>query len=201
MLQVTRAKCLIFTSARRWLCSFLWGWEGPAWIPSGSWAWTIPAPSQPPETTTAVATGGSHCSCTTWKALDCQGPSHISNSLSDCAFLLSWISAEAFWLQSFQDRNCSSCSSMDKAVQYPSWVEERILLPTLSELLLSLVSFFNYALKPLFLLILDFWWVFFPHERKQVKIITKLTWDQKITYRKRPKEEGGRKDCISKATD
>lgn len=55
---------------------------------------------------------------------------------------------------------CSSCSSMDRADQYPKRVGETILLPTLSELLLSLFSFFNYALKPLFLLILDFWWVF-----------------------------------------
>lgn len=71
---------------------------------------------------------------------------------------------------------CSSCSSMDKADQYPNWVGETILLPTLSELLLSLFSFFNYALKPLFLLILDFWSVFFPRERKQVEIIT--TWHE-----------------------
>lgn len=63
-------------------------------------------------------------------------PAHISNSLSDCAFLLSRTPAEDFWLRSFQHRNCSLCSSMDKAVQCPSWVGERILFSALSELLL-----------------------------------------------------------------
>lgn len=123
----------------------------------------FPAPLRPPRLLWPLWVPTVHVSL--WKLWFVKCPSHISSSLSDCVFSLSWMPAEGFWLQSFQDRNCSSCSSMDKAVQYPSW-GERILFPTLHEMLLILVSFFNYALKPLFLLILDFWWVFFPSQKK-----------------------------------
>lgn len=161
-LQVTRAKCLIFRSATHWLYSFLWDWAEPGspleqllWSspkPAGSWAWTIPALSQPPPELLRSAgppwvhnlsTVGSYCPCIPLKALDCQvSSSHLKFLIRLCAFLLSWVPAEDFWLQSSQDKNCSLCSSMDKVIQYPSWAAERILFSALSELLLSLVSFF-----------------------------------------------------------
>lgn len=149
--------------------------QGPAWIPLWKLSLDNPSPSplRSPWLLWPLWLLTVHVSL--WKLWIVKCP-HISNSLSDSAFLLSWMPTEDFWLQSFQDKNCSSCSSMDKAVQYPSWAGERMLFPTLSELLLSFSSFFNYALKSLFLLILSFWWIIFPHKRKQVEMIT--TWHE-----------------------
>lgn len=102
-LQVTRAKCLIFRSATHWLYSFPWDWAEPGspleqllWSspkPAGSWAWTIPALSQPPP---SCWDHQDHHGCTTsplwvltvpvslWKHWIVKCPPHISNSLSDC---------------------------------------------------------------------------------------------------------------------
>lgn len=134
-----------------------------AWIPSGaapleqpraSWKLSLDNPSPlsaPPELLRSpgppwvhnLSTVGSYCPCIPLKALDCQvSSSHLKFLIRLCAFLLSWVPAEDFWLQSSQDKNCSLCSSMDKAIQYPSWAAERILFSALSELLLSLVSLF-----------------------------------------------------------
>lgn len=185
MLQ-TRAECLIFRSATRWLYPPVGLSRDQPWSPSGasgSWAWAVPALPSPWD-----AHGPRGCTTSPLWALTV----HVSLGKPWIVLLTSPIPyqtlpfyyPEDFWLQSFQDRNCSLCSSMHKAVQYPSWAGER-LFSTLSELLLSLVSFFNYALKTLFLVILDFWWVFFPHERKQVEMITKLSRDKKITATER----------------
>lgn len=162
MLQTTQAQCLMFRSARlAFLLPVGLSRDQPG-SPSGSWARAIPALSQPPEIpSTAVATVGSFCSCLTLKALDCQVSfSHLPSLIRLCLFII----LNASWrvlAPELSGQFCSSCSSMDKADQYPNWVGETILLLTLSELLLSLFSFLNYALKPLFLLILDFWWDFF----------------------------------------
>lgn len=129
------------------------------WAPSGAepgQSQPLPAPEVP---RTAEPMGAPTARVSLGQLWITKCPWHISRPWPDWAFPY----PQCHWrvlVAELSGQFCSSCSSMDKADQYPSWVAESILLPTLSELLLSLFSFFNYALKSLFLLILDFWWAF-----------------------------------------
>lgn len=176
MLQTAQAKCLIFSHARLALLLPAGLSRDQPGSPSAGWAWAIPAPSQLPEIPMML-----------WPLWFLLFMSHFESSGLPSVLLTSpvpyqtvpFYDPQCHWrvlAPELSGQFCSPCSSMDRADQYPNPAGETILLPTLSGLLLSLFSFFNYALKPLFLLILGFWWVFFPRERKQVEII--ITWPE-----------------------
>lgn len=199
MLQVTQAKCLIFTSARHWLYSFPWLSRDQPGSPSGSWAWTIPALSQPP-----------------WDHHNCCGCGGFllfmyhfeSTGLSNVLTSPIPYQTVPFYypeclLKIFGSRAFGTGTVLqDTAVQYPSWVGERKLLPTLSELL----KFgFIFKLCPKTIIPAYFKFLvrfFFPSWKKTSRNDYKVDMRQENNrYRKRPEEEGERKDCINKATD
>lgn len=200
MLQITWAKCLIFRSATRWLYSFPWDWAEPG-SPSGAapleqpWAsWKLsldsPSPLSAPELLRSprppwvhnLSTVGSYCPRIPLKALDCQvSSSRLKFLIRLCLFIIlntCW----RFLAPELSGQELFFMFLHNKAVQYPSWAAERILFSTLSELLLSLVSFFlTMILENIILGYFRFLVSFFPSRNKTVEIITKLSWDKKIT--------------------
>lgn len=160
------------------------GWAGTSLAPplEAEAGQSQPFPSPPEITTTAVAAGGFYCSRTTLKALECQVSSHLQFLTRLCLFIIlnaCWrflapelLGQELFFML-LHGHSCSvsQLSRREEITSYTIWTALKFgfILKLCPKTII--LAYFKFLVR----------FFFPPHERKQVEIITKLTWDKKIT--------------------